>query len=83
MKKSPLFALFSIFFFLTLVSAIPYNVTDVINGATIEHRFYYNQQHFMTIIDASGTLAIRPHPGVDVNGWGSTLYLRLFSQAPF
>ena len=33
----------------------------------------------MTLVDQEeGTLALRPHPGVDVNGWGSTWYAQAF-----
>ncbi len=45
----------------------------------LERRFYANGFHFMTILtDANGAIAIRPHPGNDVNGWGSTLYMQPF-----
>jgi hypothetical protein len=36
-------------------------------------------QHFGSIVlTAAGALSIRPHPGRDPNGWGSSLYLQAF-----
>jgi hypothetical protein len=32
----------------------------------------------MTLIDHRGTFAFRPHPGLDINGWGSTWYAQPF-----
>ena len=58
--------------------ASDYSVSQVINESKIEHRLYYKQHHFMTIIDDSGTFNIRPHPGLDRNGWGSSWYMQPF-----
>lgn len=55
-----------------------YSVSQVIDGTAIEYRFYCNGHHFLTIINDSGTFNIRPHPGVDTNGWGSSCYLQPF-----
>lgn len=43
-----------------------------------EYKIYLNGNHFMSIIKDGGAVAIRPHPGDDVNGWGSSLYLQPF-----
>ena len=56
-----------------------YSYVKINAGNTVEHRFFYVQQHFITlIIDSSGAIAVRPHPGLDVNGWGSSLYMQPF-----
>ena len=55
-----------------------YSVGQVINGNKVEHRFYCNDHHFLTIIDDDGTFNIRPHPGLDVDGWGSSWYMQPF-----
>lgn len=57
-----------------------YSITTLINAqGARETRFYYQgKQHFLSLIQQNGSLAIRPHPGIDVNGWGSTLYLQPF-----
>jgi hypothetical protein len=47
-------------------------------GAVTEHRCYFGAHHFLSVLDDRGALAIRPHPGVDPNGWGSSLYLQPF-----
>ncbi|MCF7859116.1 MAG: T9SS type A sorting domain-containing protein [Candidatus Cloacimonetes bacterium] len=43
-----------------------------------EYRLYCNEHHFLSLITDYGVCAIRPHPGNDVNGWGSTLYMQPF-----
>jgi len=56
-----------------------YTVQAVQNGSSSERRLYCGDHHFASLIlDSNGALAIRPHPGVDPNGWGSTLYLQPF-----
>lgn len=55
-----------------------YSVQNKNVGTNLERQFYYENTHFMTIIETGGAIAIRPHPGTDVNGWGSTLYLQPF-----
>jgi hypothetical protein len=59
-------------------SPSPYSVTDINISGNREHKFYYNNFHFMSVIEVNGTISIRPHPGTDVNGWGSSLYLQPF-----
>lgn len=55
-----------------------YSVEQVnVSGAT-EYRFKYDNRHFATLIDQGGTFAVRPHPGCDINGWGSTWYAQPF-----
>ncbi len=55
-----------------------YTVSQFLDESRIQHRFYYKGHHFMTIVNDSGTFNIRPHPGVDVNGWGSSWYMQPF-----
>lgn len=43
-----------------------------------EKRLYFDGKHFLSILNEDGIFAIRPHPGDDVDGWGSTLYLQPF-----
>ena len=57
---------------------VAYRVEQEEVGGAIEHRFFYAGQHFATLIDDGGTYALRPHPGCDVNGWGSTWYAQPF-----
>jgi len=61
----------------TLQRAADYKVTPVRIASikTTEYRLFYRDSHFLTVIlDGNGAIAIRPHPGNDVNGWGSTWY---------
>jgi hypothetical protein len=55
-----------------------YEVAQVATPAGIEHRLYLHSHHFLSIVDSGGTFNIRAHPGVDQNGWGSSLYLQPF-----
>ncbi len=60
-----------------LQRVLDYKTATVRNAADkqTETRLYYQDRHFVTLIkDRNGALAIRPHPGNDVNGWGSTWY---------
>ncbi len=44
-----------------------------------ENRLYSDGHHFMSVIKTGqGAISIRPHPGDDVNGWGSSLYMQPF-----
>lgn|GEM_PF-1763883 len=43
-----------------------------------EYRIYCNEHHFMSLLNNAGECAFRPHPGDDINGWGSTIYLQPF-----
>ena len=51
-----------------------YHVQDVGN----EKRLFLGEQHFGSIIYGSGQFIFRPHPGLDPNGWGSSLYMQPF-----
>lgn len=42
-----------------------------------EYQFLFNGQHFLTVMNTQG-LVVRPRPGQDPNGWGSTPYLSPF-----
>ena len=57
---------------------LAYSIEQVDNNGITEHRFMFNKHHFMTLIDDNGTLNLRPRPGVDVNGWGSSWYVQPF-----
>jgi hypothetical protein len=57
---------------------LPYALEQVNVGGTIEYRFKFNDHHFMTLIDENGTFIFRPHPGCDINGWGSSWYAQPF-----
>jgi len=47
-------------------------------GWGIERRCYSDGHHFLSILNEGGIFALRPHPGIDLNGWGGTLYLQPF-----
>lgn len=52
---------------------------DVVSGEKMmEYRLYRDGEHFMTMVNEAGTFNLRPHPGQDPNGWGSSLYLQPF-----
>ncbi len=55
-----------------------YSVEQVMVGGATEYRFIANGHHFMTLIDENGTFNFRPHPGRDINGWGSSWYFQPF-----
>jgi hypothetical protein len=57
-----------------IAQPVAYRVEQVSVGGATEYRFFYESQHFVTLIDQEGTYALRPHPGCDINGWGSTWY---------
>ncbi|MCJ7701435.1 MAG: hypothetical protein MUO62_07630 [Anaerolineales bacterium] len=63
---------------LTTPQNLSYSVEEVIDGATTEYRFKLDNRHFATLIDQGGTYVFRPHPGCDINGWGSTWYAQPF-----
>ncbi len=55
-----------------------YAVAQTITNNTTEYRCYLHGHHFLSLISTNGTFDLRPHPGVDRNGWGSSLYLQPF-----
>ena len=59
-------------------SGAGYAVTQTTNNNTKEYRCYLHGHHFLSLISSNGTFDLRPHPGVDRNGWGSSLYLQPF-----
>lgn len=60
----------------------PYGIDPVTVGSDLENRFFYNSHHFMTaILTSAGAISIRPHPGRDPNGWGSSWYPMAFLPA--
>jgi hypothetical protein len=64
-------------FYQIIASDAYWTKSETIAG-NLEHKFYHFQHHFLTIIDEDGTFNIRPHPGVDINGWGSSWYAQPF-----
>lgn len=59
-----------------------YSVSQLQTSAGTEYRMEWTEdgetRHFMTLIESGGALALRPHPGVDPNGWGSSWYPQPF-----
>src|SRR5262245_47508073 len=55
-----------------------YTVQKVISEAGTEYRLKRLTQHFLSIIVNAGSVSIRPHPGLDPNGWGSSWYPQPF-----
>ena len=44
--------------------------------ASLEYRCRFRGRHFLSVLrDLQGGFAVRPHPGADENGWGTTLYV--------
>lgn len=43
-----------------------------------QYKCYLDDHHFLTVIDNDLEFAMRTHPGVDKDGWGTTLYLQAF-----
>jgi len=63
----------------TVAVADAYSYTTANVSGSVERKFYFGQHHFLTVIlDPNNAIAIRPHPGLDINGWGSSLYLEPF-----
>ena len=60
-------------------SAENYSISQVTapNGA-VEYRLKKDDRHFLSVINNHGAFIIRPHPGDDINGWGSSLYMQAF-----
>jgi hypothetical protein len=56
--------------------------TVTIANGNIEHRLKRHGHHFGSVFvdqtNRNGTWVFRPHPGVDPNGWGSSLHLQPF-----
>ncbi len=55
-----------------------YAVEQVRVGDALEYRFTHCGHHFMTLVDENGTFNLRPRPGCDINGWGSSWYAQPF-----
>jgi hypothetical protein len=60
-----------------------YEVQPHAGDGTEEVRLLRHGHHFATVLTQGGIFAFRPHPGVDRNGWGSTLYLQPFIATAF
>ena len=77
MKTIRPLAVFCLFLLAQGTDAATYKVTKVTVAASksTEYRLFCDSKHFASVIlDANKAVAIRPHPGNDVNGWGSTWY---------
>lgn len=56
-----------------------YQVREKQTENNYEYQFFHEDHHFMTLLESpDGAVAFRPHPGTDVNGWGSTWYVNAF-----
>lgn len=56
-----------------------YQVREKQTEHNYEYQFFHENHHFMTLLEnPDGAVALRPHPGTDVNGWGSTWYVNAF-----
>lgn len=65
--------------FVLLIAAWPVLGQDyTIENTNGEYRMYHDGHHFLSLIYAEGIHAFRPHPGFDINGWGSTWYAQPF-----
>jgi hypothetical protein len=64
----------------TCSQSVPgYSVARCLADGNQEMRLCKDGQHFGSIVlTSAGALSIRPHPGKDPNGWGSSLYLQAF-----
>ena len=60
---------------------VPYSIERLQVNGTLEYRFKSDSHHFMTLVNEQGTFNLRPHPGCDVNGWGSSWYAQPFFPA--
>jgi hypothetical protein len=64
-------------------SATTCSITDpqVIDEGVIEQKFTCDDHHFMSILlTPNNAVALRPHPGCNVDAWGSTWYIQPFLQ---
>ena len=53
-----------------------YSVAIYNRDQATEYRLKCAEQHFLTVIHEYGLVVLRPHPGRDVNGWGSSWYVQ-------
>ena len=51
-----------------------YSVDQIPAAEGVEYRFKLNDFHFMSLVHVGGIFDLRPHPGCDINGWGSSWY---------
>jgi hypothetical protein len=66
-------------------TANKYSVVKVVSSAGTEYRLMYSEpgslsepNHFLSVIVNAGAVSIRPHPGDDLNGWGTSWYPQPF-----
>lgn len=76
--KALIILFFGFFSLSTYTQGDEYSVSQAGNNGITEYRFIFAEHHFMTLIDDKGTLNFRPHPGFDINGWGSSWYAQPF-----
>jgi len=48
------------------------------NTGAIEYKVKKDDRHFLSVLNDHGAFVIRPHPGDDINGLGSSLYIQPF-----
>ena len=68
-------AMFLFIMLLLIANLFSFYSIDVLGD---EYRISLDDHHFLSLIMENGVCALRPHPGDDVNGWGSTMYLQPF-----
>lgn len=56
----------------------PYSVERKKSSEGMESQVRLNGQHFLSLIEKPGMVVVRPHPGTDPNGWGTSLYAQPF-----
>ncbi len=56
----------------------PYTVKKLVTSEGLEHQINLQGRHFLSLIEKQGMLILRPHPGSDPNGWGSSWYAQPF-----
>lgn len=57
---------------------LPYSVKKLVTSEGLEHQISLQGRHFLSLIEKQGMLILRPHPGTDPNGWGSSWYAQPF-----
>ena len=55
-----------------------YDVETIESNDTVEMRFYYGENHFLTLTNSDGVLEISPHPGTSLSDSGSVWFAQPF-----
>jgi hypothetical protein len=51
---------------------------SVFHEPGFQYKFYKGDHHFLSLIYDGGIFDFRPHPGCDINGWGSSWFAQPF-----